>query len=37
MKYFETEATNTNRNTWGEYFRENYYLNEKTINTRLNK
>ena len=35
MEYFEEEAINTNGNTWGEHFKENEYLKQKTANTRL--
>ena len=31
------ESINTNGNSWGEYFKENEYLKEKTMNTRLSK
>ena len=37
MKYFEVEVINTNENTLGYYFKENQYLTEKTMYTRLNK
>ena len=35
MKYFEVEVINTNGNTWTEYIKENEYLQENTMNTRL--
>ena len=37
QKYFEVESINTNEDTRGQYFKENRYLKEKTMNARLNK
>ena len=37
IKYFEVEVINTNENTLGYYFKENQYLTEETMYTRLNK
>ena len=37
MKYYESEAINTNGNNLGEYFKENKYLKEKIMNTILSK